>query len=285
MAFHLLFSHATIYGSFRFFFVVFAQVGGGLLKKKLIQLILPAFTWTIIIMALEKLLGNSINYNFINSFWFLKSLFICYIFAFVSCTKPLVMIPVTLMLSQFITIYNLPIMYPCFLFGLLVKHNNNILTGINKYWVYVTAIFIIMMLLANWEIMNGISLKDTIVGKDWTNFGLYWFGRIYRILMGIIGSIALIGIFNTIYKSFKSDNYLTKIISKWGRYTLGIYIIQTIIIAMLMARYINCQEMNVMMFNFVVTPLLSIIVLVVSVYFIEILYKSKTLSLLLFGKS
>ena len=140
------------------------------------------------------------------------------------------------------------------------------------------------MLLANWEIMSRISLKDTIVVKDWTNFGLYWFGRIYRILMDIIGSIVFIGIFNTIHKSFKSDNYLTKIISKWGNILL-VYIIQTIIIGMLMAIYINCQEMNVMMFNFVVTPLLSIIVLVVSVYFIEILYKSKTLSLLLFGKS
>lgn len=104
------------------------------LRKKGIQLLLPCLTWGvllyIVIFIMDKCLGATLSYSpffvFFQHFWFLKSLFACYLIAFLGnkvCKGLASMVLLTLLLGHITTTHQIPIMYFCFLCGLLLRLN------------------------------------------------------------------------------------------------------------------------------------------------------------------
>lgn len=107
--------------------------------------------------------------------------------------------------------------------------------------------------------------------------------HLYRIIIGITGGLTFIALFQkTFGQNIKSK--LLQTCSSWGQYTLGIYILQFFILETFLARYLNFDNLNFFLFNFIVSPLISIIVLIVCVYIIKLIYKSRIGAFLLFGK-
>ena len=109
-----------------------------LLLQRFKALILPCLSWSLI-FALVRLCFNKFGSDIIGCFtdsfslfWFLKSAFVCYAFAIVSWKIYPVravrrsMILITLVLSQFINLWQLNYMYPCFLLGVFMSSNDNI---------------------------------------------------------------------------------------------------------------------------------------------------------------
>ena len=105
--------------------------------KKARQLLLPVFSWGIFIfmlyLALDAFMseyftilsyGDAFSKAFDN-FWFLKSLFLCYMLAWCSKRTGLsvpLWVVLSLIISQLFPFYNVKVMYPCFLFGVFVRH-------------------------------------------------------------------------------------------------------------------------------------------------------------------
>jgi uncharacterized membrane protein YeiB len=106
----------------------------------------------------------------------------------------------------------------------------------------------------------------------------------YRLVIGIVGSLSFIGLFFFLFPQEKANNLIT-LCGKWGQYTLGIYILQSVILEDIMARYILLDDLNFYVFNFVVAPIISLFVLILCVSIIKIMSKSKMLSYFFFGNT
>ena len=281
------------------------------IKKKFIQLILPSFSWVIVLNLIPFLSKThfltqdpslwlihikgaigSIIYGFYGPypFWFLKTCFICYILAYcggrLRINKYLWMC-ITLIISQRIPHFvNIEVMYPCFIVGLELKDNQRFYSQICRHKIWLWGLFILM--LCFWDQFfwgyDGV-IKNFIINSIhiYNTYLLVIISRIYRLTIGIIGSLAFIGLICSLLPQNKNSKLIT-LCSSWGQYTLGIYILQSILLETIMAKYINLDNLNFYIFNFAVAPIISLLVLTSCVYIIKIMSKSKILSLLFYGK-
>ena len=256
----------------------------GLIRKKTRQLLLPLFTWTLIIMAIEPLFTYQLNYNFLNSFWFLRSCFLCYIFAYLVFRFKKyrkLWICISIIIVQFIPFCKLPIMYPCFILGIVLADSKRLRQWIGEYWLVLCIVFFILLISCDWYKIGNVNFASAIRSGNWMDIVLYWTGRLYKFSIGAIGSLALIGLFT---KYFTPPHHLwTKTILSWGKYTLGIYCFQTLLLGVVL-RFVNCDIISPIIFNYIVAPFLSIIILAVCACVVMFIEKSRLLSFLLLGK-
>lgn len=107
--------------------------------------------------------------------------------------------------------------------------------------------------------------------------------RFHRLLLGFIGCLALFALSECLSRIIPKTYWGDKI-CLWGQYTLGIYVLQTFMIEIFLSQYIDCRQMNYCLFNFLFAPLLSIIILSVSLIVIKIIHMSKWASFFLLGE-
>ncbi len=282
------------------------------LKKKFVQLILPTISWGIVIVIITDL----INTNFLPQssspwlirineaigsiisgfygpypFWFLKTCFICYLLAYCGSHLRLnkyLWMCITLIISQFIPHFvSVGVMYPCFIIGMEFKDNQKLYSQICRHFLWLGGLFLLM--LCFWDQFfwgyDGI-LKRIIILYLHTNNHLLFVlvTKIYKLAIGVIGSLAFIGLFCSKIPQEKT-NKLLSICGNWGQYTLGIYILQSIILEVVMAKYIVLDGLNFYLFNFIISPILSLAVLVLCIYIIKKMSKSSRLAFFFFGTS
>ena len=220
-------------------------------------------------------------------FWFLKSCFICYCLAFLgikSKLKKTYWIVITLLLSQCIAPFFVSFLYPCFLLGMEIRINEGLKKLINQYsWAIVTC-FVFMLFCYSSEAWA----KSHGIPNELTNADIHvWyeliFYRLFRLLIGIVGALAIYVIFLRLFKREKKC-HLYEILADWGRYTLEVYILQNIFLERLIAPYLNLDFLPPIIYNFSVTPLLSVLLLILFIYLTKKIYSIPKLGLLLFGK-
>lgn len=259
-------------------------------KKKFRQLVLPAITFGILFcLSWVYVLGYSSPFmKFIKCYWFVKSAFICsLLYYFVPRVKNrMTGIIVSLIISQFIPYYQVSLMYPAFLSGVLLYRNSDILN--RRSWmifVYSAVIYGICFSLDNAKFTGTPPfgwhklILDSHAVSTWQHLGI----QIYKIIMGISGAIATISLFISLGRIFPHSKF-GDMIAGWGALTLGIYLIQAILLEHFMMKYIDFSEMNFYTFNFIICPILSIIVLVICVGIIKLMRKSRYLRLYLLGE-
>lgn len=266
-----------------------------LIKKS--KLLLPCLSWGILIwlvldvlFPLSKQRSLSLNqllYSLFFGFWFLKSVFLCYIMVY--CGKKtgiskFIWIPLTLLFSKWISHYNMEYMYPCFLVGMAlrkVEWKNKVVS------LFFLSLFIFLFLLcfwdeSFWEPMPG--LRTAFLEGNIVSFMTFVYKYLFRIIIGISGSFTFIFLFHFLFERKKLSKSAVALYS-WGQYTLEIYVVQTIVVEMIMARYIVLDNLNFVAFNFVVAPFLTLLILVACMVIIKMIYKSGILGFWLFGKS
>ena len=86
----------------------------------------------------------------------------------------------------------------------------------------------------------------------------------------------------------KSDNFFSGMklynkMAKYGRYTLGIYVLQTIIVVNVFPDIVKWDVHNELLLNLVVAPLVSLFVLLICLVIIKLLSRSRALDILMFG--
>lgn len=253
------------------------------LKKKGVQLILPCITWGLalygVIFFMNVGLGASISYNpffvFFQHFWFLKSLFVCYLIAYFGnkfCNRLTTWIFATLIIAHISSTHQIPIMYCCFMTGLLIrkyfgafKNNYKLMTAISGIMF-----FTILIITSGNLPLKGINLIDLVMANSTPpSHGLSY---INKIIASVSSSIFFIGLFYWLSLNPKFNNYM---VGNWltdiGKYTLGIYILQSIILETIMAEYIKVDgwggiftylDFDIYLFF----PLLSFVVLIVCAY-------------------
>ena len=248
----------------------------GFITKKFRQLLLPALTFGVlfIISWLFIVRGDgSIFKLFFSSYWFLKCAFICTSLFYFACMVPnkKVGIIITLLLSQAIT-FKVSYLYPTFLIGVWLYEKRTILA--KNCWKIFCSSLIVFLFLFSFDTYEMAAHK---ISFEFLNSHIVYSGLIakllihlFEVLIGSVGSLTVISLFIGLGKIIPSTKSGTIIVG-WGSLTLGIYLLQAIILEHWMMVAFDFSKMDWFVFNFILTPLLSVLVLIVCVMIVKLL--------------
>ena len=270
-------------------------------KKKGTQLLLPCITWSIILYGIiwfmNTFLNASLSYNpffvFFQHFWFLKSLFVCYVIAYIGfrvTNKLSNFIIITILIAHISTTHQIPIMYFCFISGLLLRIYFNLFITHYKTLTFISfIIFTSILIISTGDLpLKGINFIDLIRFHKITPPLIIYFEKI---LINISASIFFIGFMyglsqKSSIKIFLEKSYLTKI----GKYTLGIYILQSIILETILAKYIKIDTWGGIFSDlnfdiYIVFPIISFIIMLLCTQISILIQRNKILNFLLLGNT
>jgi fucose 4-O-acetylase-like acetyltransferase len=273
-----------------------------LLFKKFQQLILPIITWSILICLFTDVLVFSTLQNIFNTriilldfiniisdlFWFFKCVFLCYLISHIGLKlikneflASLIIMVLFLFIFQSIT-YGFKFLLPYFWVGIFLRKYFYIIDKYNIKSQNVTLI-LFAFLLYFWKGKYTIYFSPIPEIIDFKTFSIYlgsWKITLLRYLIGFVGSLFFITFIKNISNSnFQGKKYLTLI----GRYTLEIYILQWLILQRGISLW-KVSYMNKWIFNFLFTPIISIVVIFSCYILIKIIEKNNILNLFLLGK-
>ncbi len=304
--------------------VTSARECGSWLLVKARQLLLPCIAWGLL-MSFGNLLLPFINgthpdksllSTLWTNFWFLKSLFICFCLWYASLAllrKPWLAALVSILISQCIVAQEVQWSYPSFVTGVLIGAHLDDLRRYRKP-VALAALLIGGLLLLGWNksyflIPSVYTWQSSTPADCILNIAM----RLYRYAVNISLSLGFLALFlnldslnpqPSIRRSRSFDRrekrtlnpqLLSTLNSKpstlnrladWGRLTLGIYIIHSLIIMVrerLCPTLLCCDSLNPWLFNIVVAPLVAAMLLLVSIGITRLIMRLPHLSFFFLG--
>lgn len=273
----------------------------GFLKHKFSQLLLPCIVWGVILYVAELIISpkfiltaNSFLSVMFRELWFLKSAFLCYIlFYFSIASMRKINVPhatvyamvISLLLCQVVPLFKINIMYPCFVCGAVIRKYQAYVFG---HWKFISVISILIFMVIyfachNLDLPTTSDIKNAIFRGDFKLLSQLPVVVILKLAIGMSATIFLISLFYGIF-SKSEGNGIVATFTVVGQYTLSIYILQTLILERIMANYIKLDSISPMIFDLIVTPILSVVLLWGCVYVAKILEHYKVMRYLLFGK-
>jgi len=257
-----------------------------LLFNKTIQLIIPGLTFTIIICVIMKYDLGGVFDVLLNSLWFLKAAFLCFL------TYALTSILTyyqnwarlfTLLFSQAIFYSQFNLMYPCFLFGIILKQNWECVVK-NRFLITGVSGILFLVLLKGWnESFWMIPTGGIYPLHSIRQFCAFLPQFYYRMIIGLVGSVFAITTCECVCRRF-SKNEIIVALSKIGQNTLGIYLIQTLIIELLLWRWFRFDNLDLKLFQFMIAPIFSAIVMLLCLASMTVIRRFKYASLFMLGE-
>lgn len=257
-----------------------------LLKDKARQLLLPTITCTIICCLYLFFCKDVTNFRdeLIGNSWFLKVLFVYYIFfwllkrAYVNDWILTVLSCTLLFVIPGGSALQLNYLWPCFIGGYFLK-KYDVLRIIAGSWL-MTALFLVMFILGymcqlHFDIPNFIPISIDTMSSGW----YFIVCRYFVIFCGCMSVILLLSLAD---KYYKKAPYFIRLASL-GKYTLGIYVLQTILVINVFPDTLAWYVESELLLDAVVAPLLSVGFLALCLWLIYWLSKNKTIDLLMFG--
>lgn len=243
--------------------------------KKAKQLLLPCISWGAIICSIRFLIGDyqSLSSIIRNDLWFLKSLFICMCLTYVVLRVHKLYQPfffIALIMLMQVSIFRLKDMYISFLFGFYLKEYWD---SIVKYSEKLLFLFTVVYVVLGIHFINPSFFdvyKSDVLGYIIKQFAI--------IFIGISGSMILILLMNKLCNTF-SFNFL-----KLGKYTLGIYLIQSVLLEVILSHYFLLDNLKDSYLCIILFPIIGIAIIAISVYVIRFIETKRIMSLILLGK-
>lgn len=266
------------------------------IKKKILQLLLPCFTWALIFVILHLIFSNSVDLirdlkMIINPvmwpFWFLKELFISYFLVFVFYRILKRKWIVFLVSISFVLVAPYcgmqRFLLPLFLFGIILKDNYQFFLNHLKWTLFISGVVFLVCLLF-WDGNYTIYLTPfpklvelRTMSFNFTNIDI----SLLRLLIGLSGSVFLFLLFQLTY----SSNWINTQLEKFGIQTMSIYILQVTLLENIANLMLNFPTVNVWIYSLVITLIISLLILMLCIFITDLIAKNQHLSLILFGTS
>lgn len=276
---------------------------GQLLSGKLRQLMLPVFSWTVVttlISATEHIANTGLHtlsikqqfvdivYGTVTNYWFIRSVFICYMLTYISkriFSKDYIACIVSILFFLALTDnFRLALdkfMFPFFWMGYFV-HKYLYTLNRHKTLLFSLSLLAWILLLCFWEKKYYIY----ITGCAFYHIENFRFITedflprltvvLFRYTIGIAGSFAFFFFAQLIYRPY------LHFIATIGQKTLGIYIIHILLMSFIMP-YLQWPQTNFYLFSLVYAPLTAIGLLSISLMITYLLEKNKFTNLIFLG--
>lgn len=260
---------------------------GMLLITKAKQLLLPSVTCAVICCIYLYLARNCVSFRdeIIGNSWFLKVLFVYYvIFYLLKHTRinDEIILPMSCLLLFVIpggATLQINLLWPFFVCGYLLR-KYSVLDKFGFSWGY--AIGFVLLFIASYSLQRNLNIPNYVPINIETLYN-QWYIILLRYVVGFSGSLAAIALISIIYKHFGTSSVLLSKIAKYGQWTLGVYVLQTILVVNVFPDTLAWYVESEVMLDLVVAPILSLVFLVVCLFLINLFSKNKILDLLMFG--
>lgn len=269
-------------------------VGGSTLKKgvweflltKSKQLLLPAVTCTALVCVYLYFCRGTANFRdeVIGNSWFLKTLFVYYVLFYMmkrTGNNDWILFAVSCFLLFIIpgcSSLQVNLLFPYFWGGYFLK-KHHVLERLSGSWKF--AFLFLLVFSTAYYLQRELGIPNYI---EINHASLLSQGHmiLFRYFVGFSGCMATISIVSLLYESMKDSSCITHI-TYFGRWSLGIYVLQTILVINIFPDTLAWHVESEFLLDAVVAPLLSLVFLVVCIGIIHVTSKNKTLDLLLFG--
>lgn len=259
------------------------------------QLIVPsviAMVFHLFLMAFLKhdssIIVNHLAYRteIFNTLWFLKSLFICYLvyisIRIIPSPYKLIVSFFILLIIPFVGYFRLLYMLPSFLLGVQVRRMD-IFTKHNKLVLFISPLLFLFCML-HWD-SNALTLSrmsfHNLSGGDISPLINY----LYVLVTGFSGTFFFCSFLYWLSSKLKFIMAF-QMISSYGQYTLGVYIIQTFLLETLLSNYVKLDLLfSPFLCNTIVIPSISLLILAVCILLVKLINNNKVLASLLLGNS
>lgn len=269
------------------------------LKKKTLQLILPGISWFVIFNIFNQFgyfikqpeLKSTVDFilqlfdphNWL--FWFLKELFLSYVivyllsrilkkdrYLFIACLLFVAVMPEGIM-QRFLM--------PFFLTGIAVrKHFDFLKNNAGVLLLFSFLIFVVLLFFWDGSYTIYVSYFPKLIRLRTFEFNTQNLDiSFFRFAIGLAGSMSFFLLFHKLLKK----NTLSVLFSNIGKETMGIYILQFSILEKELRKFIQFNRTNDLLYNLLITPLITAAVVIICYYLVRFIKKSKYLSLFLVG--
>lgn len=267
-----------------------------LFKKKFKQLIIPALSFGVLWYIHDAIVGarmlslKSFIHLEAEAYWFLKSLFFAYLIVYVThrftakwggvkrAFASIIVCLIFLFAQRYnVTFFKMGSMLPFFYLGMLLKAKNDFITK-HKIAIGLSSLIVFIGLFPYF------GAEDLFANKFFYTFTLSACSHYAMcILMGLTGTLITI-VACMLIDQYYSHLKMVNLISRIGKYTLGIYLTQKILLELLLPHFLKV-EMNIYIYNFLFTFLISIAFLFICYGCTLVLEKYHWTRLLFLGKN
>ena len=261
-------------------------------KKKFIQIMIPNVTWSLLTSILVYLNNPSKSFSFSLGYWYLNALWRCYVIFGIGNSLRLkcswLVYPYILMVYAFgelLNISHLISMLPFFGIGLLIRKYTKFLE--NQYVLIFTVTFPLIILTSILYPSRQYNVYSYPFAHTWGGLLVY----IVRFIVGTIGTFSMLSLIKIIIPTcpLKVKSFIAQI----GMCTLGIYLIQRIVLEIIGARFAKLLYEHIyfdrtiitdVLFDLLIAPTISVFVILLCVYIIKLLRQDKYLRILFLGE-
>lgn len=293
-------------------------------RAKIIQLLLPILFWSLIGMFVMRIphdisvvLGGEdfhlqsylrdLIFNLKYNFWFLKSLFLCFSYLYITLIFNKKHIYINIFLSVIILYFASLVeiipnkclfvegfiyLYPFFAIGYIINKRNFLYRKIikNNYLLLsCVSLFIWGMLFSRW--LHTYCFYTVNTGmfappypSPYSNApDIYgWLVPVimlYRFIIGFVGSFMLM-FFIKWMDGYIHDNNIYIWVVEIGKTTLGIYVMQDVLLPL----FYETKIEDVLSFSFAFTLIFSLILLIIMSHFVKVTRNKGLISLIMWGR-
>ncbi len=256
-------------------------------NTKIKQLIIPVIFWTIttcLYMLLMNYHKHVIRDEIIGNNWFLKTLFVCYIYSWIANR----LIPFNKIIAFFLSWSILLIipnssflqfnwLYIFFWVGIFLRYNIELFNK-NRTFLFLVCCILIPLL----YLIKVNNHYDNYIPLTFSSLINSFPIHLIRFAIAFCMTILVFIITQFLYENLKHSKLLT-ITSNFGQYTLGIYVLQSFFLDRILSDFLKINHNNFVLYQYLYTPLISLFVLIFCIVIIRLLSKNKLLDILLFG--
>jgi len=314
--FFVLSFHMPLFAFLSGLFFSAKESNTGYIKRKAAQLLLPLMAWCFLQYVCVRLSGDflcrepihlfAIARNFYYGvtdwgYWFLRALFFCFLYLWFSLkirrifntnTQALVILSILFLwviswLGIIPNIYHLLqgfiFLYPFFSIGYLMKDKLLQNSETSKF-SFILSLICFIIGLWNWQGWNDTfyGMNTSILVTEGIVSGkiIIW-KTIFRFLIGLTGSLTFFFLFKKLFeKETVLQSRIIQRIADIGKYTLGIYIIQSLVFSNIQLSVPYESEL----FALLISILLSLLILFIAYFICKMTYNVPYVSTLLWGQ-
>lgn len=208
------------------------------MRNTLLYLCVPLVIWDVVINIIDYCAGNFNGLNsLLTSLWYIKSIILIRVLSFPFIKKPTFLYGICLFLLGLLLgqYYLLALLIPAFMIGFFFK-KYNMLKNKCLLIACVATFFIELFFIHPSEAISDLALIRHL------NFA-FWFNYLNRLILGLSGAIIFIASMRLIFKTVNNI-----IVLGIGKATLGVYIIQALVVERLLSPYVSSYN-NILLYT------------------------------------